>query len=299
MKKRLLPLLLAAMLLLTVTVFADMGPKPQLIVNVENAPEELYYLDLLAPGGYEGEYEDPWEAWRYGNDEQMLIDEDLLALLRDNVPEDWHACLAQGTTGAPIWGRLCVRPDARGFAQHSFGYHGVPDTYRIMIATESGKVWISGTMEREVLQSSVRVNYQEDVEGIRVETPPVWVGYVLQFLATFVPTVLIEGALLLLFGFSWKKNRRAFLLTNLVTQGFLALYAAMTVLQHGVSAWSYFFLIPIELVIMLAETLIYRSRLTGQSRARAAWYGVCANAASALLGILLAGPVWRFVVSIS
>ena len=40
-------------LLLTVTAFADMGPKPQLTVKVTHAPEEPYYLDLLAEGNYE------------------------------------------------------------------------------------------------------------------------------------------------------------------------------------------------------------------------------------------------------
>ena len=30
-------------------VFADMGPKPQVTVRVENPPEGLYYLDLLVP----------------------------------------------------------------------------------------------------------------------------------------------------------------------------------------------------------------------------------------------------------
>lgn len=44
--RRLLLIIMAAMLL-TVTAFADFGPKPQLVVEVKNPPEELYYLDLL------------------------------------------------------------------------------------------------------------------------------------------------------------------------------------------------------------------------------------------------------------
>ena len=42
--------LLLAVSLLTIPAFADMGPKSQLIVRVENGPEGLYYLDLLAEG---------------------------------------------------------------------------------------------------------------------------------------------------------------------------------------------------------------------------------------------------------
>ena len=46
-------LLALAAALLTVSAFADTGPKPQLTVKVTNPPEELYYLDLLAEGDWE------------------------------------------------------------------------------------------------------------------------------------------------------------------------------------------------------------------------------------------------------
>ena len=51
--RRCLFIILSAMLL-TVTAFADFGPKPQLVVKVKNPPNELYYLDLLAEGPAEG-----------------------------------------------------------------------------------------------------------------------------------------------------------------------------------------------------------------------------------------------------
>lgn len=47
-----LSLLLAVLLLLTTAVFADFGPKPQLVVRVEQPPQEEYYLDLLDMGDW-------------------------------------------------------------------------------------------------------------------------------------------------------------------------------------------------------------------------------------------------------
>lgn len=47
-------LLALAAALLTVSAFADTGPKAQLKVLVKNAPEEPYYLDLLEKGDYQG-----------------------------------------------------------------------------------------------------------------------------------------------------------------------------------------------------------------------------------------------------
>ena len=46
---------LLASLALTTFALADSGPKPQLTVRVKNAPQEPYYLDLLAKGDWGAE----------------------------------------------------------------------------------------------------------------------------------------------------------------------------------------------------------------------------------------------------
>lgn len=278
---------------LTVTALADMGPKDQLAVKVENAPEELYYLDILAEGNYE-DSEDPFNGieWSYSDEEAAALDQDLLEALRAAVPEGWHACTAEGSTGAPMWGDLF--PDEDGV--HIFGYHGVPDTYRILMVTKSGEVFLSGVCTRTVLQSSVTVDW----ETKSVTMPPTWVGYVLQFLATFVPTVLVEGVLLILFGYgTQKRNWLRFLAVNLLTQGALALAMAYSAMQHGVTGWSLLPFIFMEILITVGEAALYSRLLTGHSRGRAVLYGMAANLCSAPLGLYLAEPVWKFVVSIS
>ena len=295
---------LLASLAITTFAFADNGPKPQLIVRVKDAPQEPYYLDLLAEGDWDAEDGNRIDGidWNYDGKEDTL-DPDLLALLRDNVPAGWHACVAQGTTGAPIYGELYSEStDAFGNALHVFGYHGVPSTYRIILVTQSGKVWISDTLERKVLQSSATVHWADDAESTTVTVPSTVTGYLLQFLATLVPTLLIEGALLLLFQYSWKQNWKAFLLVNLLTQGLLAVASSSVTAHSGVSGWYlFFFLLPAELIILLVELYLYAGRglLTGHSKGRAAAYAITANLASAVLGYYLAVPVWQFVVSIS
>lgn len=295
--------LLASLALMTVAL-ADFGPKPQLTVRVENAPQELYYLDLLAEGDWDAEdtdSNDGIERSYYGKED--TLDPDLLALLRENVPEGWHACVAQGTTGAPIYGELYAEStDASGNDLHIFAYHGVPSTYRIILVTQSGKVWLSEALERRVLQSSVTVHWADDTENTTVTVPSTVTGYLLQFLATLVPTLLIEGLLLLLFQYSWKQNWKAFLLVNVLTQGLLAVASSSVTAHSGVSAWYlFFFFLPAEFVVMLVEVFLYSGRglLTGHSKGRAALYAVTANFASAVLGYYLAEPVWRLVVSVS
>ena len=289
---RFLLCMLLSSLLLSVSALADTGPKPQLIVRVEHAPQELYYLDLLAEGEYDGSDGYNGIEWSYSDEEAAALDEELLALLRAAVPDGWHACTAEGSTGAPMWGDLY--PDENGL--HTFGYHGVPDTYRILMVTKSGEVFLSGICTRKVLQSSVTVDWAAKT----VTVPPTWVGYVLQFLATFAPTILIEGFLLILFGYGrQKRNWLRFLAVNLLTQGALALMLAWNAMQHGVTGWSLLPFVFLELVITIGEAALYSRLLTGHSRGRAVLYGLTANLCSALLGLYLAEPVWKFVVSIS
>ena len=294
---------LLASLALTTFAFADNGPKPQLIVRVKNAPQEPYYLDLLAKGDWDAEDGNRIDGidWNYDGKEDTL-DPDLLALLRDNVPAGWHACVAQGTTGAPIYGELySENTDASGNALHWFGYVGVPSTYRIILVTESGKVWVSDILNRRVLQSSVTVNWSDDTSAVTVSVPSTIPGYLLQLVATLVPTLLFEGIILLLFQYSWKQNWKAFLLVNLITQGLLAIASSVYAIQSGPNMFSYLiFFLPAELFILIAEAYLYAGRgmLKGHSKKRAAAYAVTANLISAILGYYLAEAVWRLVVSI-
>lgn len=299
---RLLGLSALAMCLLTVFALADSGPKDLLTVKVEHAPEEGYYLDLVAEGEYEGHSYGSGESeysgidWSYSDEEAAALDADLLDALRAAVPEGYHACTAEGTNGAPMWGELEGTPTGRqGEYLHTFRYFGVPNTYQILITTKDGDTYLFPPCTRSALQSSVTVDWADK----SVTVPPVWVSYVLQFLCTLLPTLVIEGVVLVLFGFSWKQNRKPFLLVNLVTQGALAVYFSVTAVQSGVGWWYFFLLVPAEIVIAFVEAGLYTRLLTGGSPRRAFSYGITANLCSAALGWFLAEPVWRFVVSIS
>ncbi len=286
-------LMLLAMMLLTVSALADSGPKAQLTVKVENAPSELYYLDLLAEGEYEHEGDSDFSS--LSDEERAALDADMLAALRAAVPDGWHACLAQGVNGPPIWGDLVGEDAGNGTQLHTFGYHGVPDTYRILIVTKSGESWVSDTLHRATLQSSATVDWAAKTAA----APSAGVAYALQFLCMLLPTLLIEGVLLFAFGYRSRRSRRVFLLVNLVTQSAFAVYLAVIVLNHGVSGWSLLFYIPIEIIITAVELLCYRRLLTEKGKGRATGYAIVANVCSATVGLLLIDPLWRFIVSIS
>ena len=280
-------LLILSLLLLTTTAFADMGPKSQLIVRVKNPPKEPYYLDILEEDQKNGTI----RQYTFSEEELAELDSVLLESLISAIPDGWHGCVSQGTKGAPIFGKLTPGTDGA----HHFSYHGVPWTYRILMVTESGEVFLSDVQERTVLQSSATVDWAAKT----LTTPPTWVGYVLQFLATFLPTLLVEGLLLLALGLWNRKNVKVFLLVNLITQGLLALFFSISAIKNGVNFLYLILLLPAELVILLIELTAYRRCLTGCTKGKASGYATLANVCSAILGYLLMEPVWRFVVSIS
>lgn len=295
-------LMVLAAALLTVSALADTGPKPQLTVLVTNPPEELYYLDILGEGDYEGHSYGPDTSeysgldWSYSEEEVAALDSDLLDALRAAVPEGWHACTAEGTNGAPMWGDLLGENTANGARLHTFRYVGVPDTYRILVVTKGGDTYVSDTCTRRSLQSSVTVDWAAKT----VSLPAVWAAYPLQFVCTLLPTLLIEGLLLFAFGYRSKKSWYSFLLVNLITQGGFSIYLAVSVLQNGANAWmTIFFYLPIEIVITLVELLLYRRLLIEKSKARAAVYAITANVCSAAFGLWLIDPLWHFLVTIS
>lgn len=286
-------LISVAIFCLPFTLSADTGPKPHIDVKVIYPPDEPYYLDLIEKN------RDP-ERGAYGLFQNLKdrakkkLNQNMLKALVDAIPEGWHACLTQGTS-APMSGDLTGSQQDGRTSLHHFGYFGTPDTYRILIVTQSGELFLSDVLHRDALQVSVVIDWNART----VKTPPAAFAYILQFLATFLPTILIEGVILLLFGYSFRKNWKPFLSANIVTQGGLAVYFSTTMIQNSLGESYYLYLLLAEIVITIIECMIYTFALKGYSRHRAIAYGITANICSAMPGIFLSNPLWNFIVSAS
>lgn len=102
-------------------------------------------------------------------EERSTLDQALLADLTAAVPEGWYGCLTQGRL---VWGNI---DSEDGVFQ--FGYLGVPDVYRVLLVTKSGKTFLSEPVERQALQSSAAVDWAAKT----VKTPPLWKGSLSNF----------------------------------------------------------------------------------------------------------------------
>lgn len=267
---------LAAALLpaLTVSALADMGPKPQITVVVQNLPGEEYYLDLLV-------YGDP-ETDLYDNlrDSREEYDPGMLAVLESYQEDGWYPALTRGTR-IPMFGSLLGKSDGDERI-HTFSYLGVPEDFKVITVSSSGEVSVSREIHRNTFQAVVYYNWETGA----VTQRSLAVSYLLQFLMTFLPTALIEGILLLLFRFSLRDNLRLFLLVNLITQAVLTAVLGSAMFRSGVLL-AYFFYVPLELAILLGETVAYTRLLKGHSFRRRAAYAITANLVSAVSGWFL------------
>ena len=265
---------------------ADMGPKDQLTVRLVNPPQEPYYLDLL----WQPQLQDGQQLYaNLSEEERTALDGELLARLAAEAPEGWAPAFSGGT-GTPLWGDLEGRADGDARV-HVFGYVGLPRVCRLMLVTESGKTLVSEPFERKVLQSSVTF----DCAAGALSQPSTAAALGVSFLLTLLPTLLIEGLLLLLFRFSLRQNWLLFLLVNLSTQVALTLAVHFVLLASGPFS-AHLVRFPMELVILVSETVLSRRFLRGGAAARRTAYGVTANLASWLAGYLALGPTYALLV---
>ncbi len=285
--KLLYTVLISCILLICIStkIYADMGPKDKLTVYVENPPSQAYYLDLLTENSrsYNNFHQDG---------EREALDKEMVELLYSYKKEGWMPALTEGT-GAPMWGSLIGKADGNRRV-HTFGYVGVPDTYRIIIVTESGNVTVSEVYSRKALQSSISFDY---ATGKAVVTPT-FLLYIMQFCWTFSITLLIEGIILLLFGFKLKSNWKVFVLINFITQIFLTATVGIALIKSGTFS-AHFIQFPVELAILIIEVLAYKRFLVGNSNKRKITYGIIANLISWIGAFFLINYLFQFLVKIA
>lgn len=274
-------LCIAAFLLavLPVSASADSDPKPQITIQVQNAPDGDYYVDLLIPGEVPEQCIDNIE-WNHIDRASLPLD----ALERDRM-DGWHYAMLDGTQ-PPLFYK---HPDKDTFV---FSYFGTPDTFRIAVYDDSQqKVNFSEVMKRTQLQQVFTCDFADNT----VKTGNPLLTYLKQFASSLLPTLLIEGILLLPFGFWDRRNAKLFLGVNIGTQLLLTVVTAAC-MWIGMPFYRYLVFAPLELAIWIIEAVIYRKRLqTRRETAHPIVYALCANALSAAATLFSVRMVFPWV----
>ena len=262
------------MILFSVTAYADMAPKPKIIVNVENAPKE-YYLDILAP--YISDI-----GYKYNSDMIEKYGEKVVEKMFSLTDEGWYPRVCDDHS--MTWGDLTA--DKNG--QHVFRYNP-PEKFRVIILSADGEIKVSDTIVRNNFQREITIDYNT----MEYFKRPVWQVFPMQFVSSFIPTVIIELFILLLFRFSISNNLAVFLGANFVTQLVLNFIITYMFIKEGPGAFlfGWLIIIIIEGFITYTEALVYRKYLKGHNEALRFQYGIVANITSASVSLLGIGGI--------
>lgn len=117
--------------------------------------------------------------------------------------------------------------------------------------------------------------------------PNLMISYTMQFFTTFIPTLLLEGVILFLFGLASKRNLKVFFIMNLITQIFLTATLGVALITQGLIS-AIFVLILVEGFIWIYEVIICWKFFDKQKKTgRRILYALAANSASFILGLFL------------
>ena len=146
-KKLVLAAFVCVVLLLStvISVSADLGPKPEIWIKLENAPAK-YYMDLLVD--YDGEYKNLYE------EEIKSFDENMWNALSAYTDNGWYPALAHGTN-VPLFGTIVPGENNESV----FSYWGVPDRFRVIVVDGDGNVKTSGIIEKKYYQEHISLDY--------------------------------------------------------------------------------------------------------------------------------------------
>jgi hypothetical protein len=249
---------------------ADMGPKPKITIIVTNPPEDEYYLDILV------DYDLPQTDNL--KDKRDMLDPKKLKLLENYNKNGWYPALAHGTR-LTLWGDL-KGEQKDGRMIHTFGYFGVPDRYKIIIVTPQNNVVVTRSIERISYTSTVYYDYKTGAITEQGGLNLAWT-YTKQFLMSLIPTLIIEGFILLLFRFKKAQTLVVFFFTNVITLAAMTLFMSTSLLKLGLySSYGVFF--SVEVIITIVETFSYLFLLKEGGKSKRIAYAVTANIVSSL-----------------
>ena len=201
-------------------------------------------------------------------------------LLKDYNVDGWRPALVTGTR-VPLNGKLTGEKKGSNMI-HKFSYVGVPDRFKVIIVTSDNEIIISeDIVERKAFNSNVYFDYNTRK---LVESSPI-LSYVLQFISTCLATLIIEGVILILFCFSIKQNYKPFIIINVITQILLTLIVFSAMYSNGSFA-ALLLYIPFELVIFIAEAILFAKHLKQHSKLRRIMFAITANLVSFIFGFV-------------
>ncbi len=291
MKKRVFFILLFSVIILTAipeTAYADIGPKPSVVVSFKGLENEKYYVTLLSEVTSTGPHsvlgEHPNNQRYHKGDEEYEIWEKLISY-KDK--DGYHF--------------LQYFSDCTETSKFIWGYYP-PDKFKILIYfPEYDKFVVSEEIyERYAFDSY----YSVDTKGLEIQSIS-FIGNIeatrsydykwelISLFARIIATIIIEVLIALLFGFRTKKQLLIIGTVNIITQSILNIL--LNVINYNQGSMMFVFnYVWMEALVLIIEAKIYSAFLHKYSNIKstkkwlASLYALTANVVSFALGLYIA-----------
>ena len=258
---------------------ADIGPKPSVVVDFTGFEGKTYYVTLLSSTESTGPFSAPdissLEDLRYEeNDDEFDI---FIKFAEYKDPDGFYF----------------LQPFSDCTQTHSFRWsYYPPQEFKVLVYfPDTDSFAVSSSYERYAFDSYFTAGPDES-SGINITLSVVksynYSNELLSLAVRIILTIAAETAVALLFRLKDKKTLRFIAVVNIITQ--TALNASLNIINFrmGVMAFVMYYII-LEPIVFAAETLLYLFRLKDKaSKTKLVFYAFSANAASFIIGILLA-----------
>ena len=261
------------------TVGADMGPKPSVVVTFENTGDELCYGTLLSKIDRSG----PHQVWSGDEDDIQYENTEIFLAFAEYKDNDGFYFLQT------LW-------NVSEKGEIAWEYYP-PDIFKILLYyPERDTFVVSDIYESYAFDSYYTVDMSglniESVNTIKAEREYQYVEEIISLVARIVITIAIEIAVAYAFGFDKKPQLLLLTVVNTVTQ--IALNITLNIINYTMGYYDFIgWYAILELAVFALEALIYgiiMNMLTDKPRKHSFYiiYALIANLASFWSGMLAA-----------
>lgn len=283
--------------LLSVTAYADMGPKPSVNVSFKSANEDKFYVTLLSKEKGQG-------PWYIPEKDESIVDESY-----SNFDIEEYGIKKE------LWDIFSSFKDKDGYYLLPFiaectdsfrwGYYP-PESFKVLIYFPKSDLFaVSKIYERYAFDSYFEIDFktmtkiddntsESSKDVYLIDCEPVsnydYKTEAKAFISRILLTLLIEIGIAFIFGILNKRSFILLLSVNTVTQIFLNTALNIKSYYNGEGFTYYRYFVLLEGLILIFEAVCYVLALPKctekSTRKKAIAYAIIANSASLLSGLL-------------
>ena len=267
MKKLLIMLVVLFWGIFPITVKADMGPKPSIVIDIKD--EEDCYATLLSKQDVSGPYVayDVYGKRIFGGE----IDEEIFAAFSSYEDVDGYHFMQL------VWNL--------NEGNINWNYYP-PDEFKVLLYyPQSDSYKISDSYDAYAFNSI----YILDIDSMSLIQNYDYSLEILSFIVRVVLTIVVELLVALIFNLCHSKAINKIIKINIITQ--IILNLLLNIINYfGGSLLFMFAFIPLEVIVCIIEMIYYNKvkEIMGVSRNKVLLYALCANIISMIVGWYLA-----------